>query len=157
MDRELRKSIALGDIPRVKLLIQGGASITGQGGQYVPALHQAALCGKTFIIEWLLVEGGSHILDVDDHGYTALLYALKYMYLTVRNVKSIHWLLELGGANITDATPDGHTVWDLLRMAFGDFIVMPLQRNFATVGPLTALLRIMVVQSAPPAHLVVQI
>jgi ankyrin repeat protein len=72
MSGELQVSIHRGDLPRVRLLVQGGATITGPSEKY-SALNLAALCGKTPIVEWLLAKGGANIFEVDEHGYTALL------------------------------------------------------------------------------------
>jgi hypothetical protein len=146
MIEELEEAICAGDLPRVKLLVQGRASIAGTS-VLVPALHQAALFGKTSIVEWLLAEGGSIVSDVTDQGYTALLFAAAN--LTNHNAETIGWLREHGGADITDTTPDCETVWDFLNRDFR-FILD------AATGQITALLRVMVLQSAPPADLVVQ-
>jgi hypothetical protein len=111
----------------------------------VPALHQAAVLGKTLIGEWLLAEGGAKISDVDCRGFTALLSTADY-----RNVSIVQWLLEHGGADIKDTTPDGRTVWDLLRKPF----VENTQKGIASGYWLTPLLRVMVLRSGPPANLV---
>jgi ankyrin repeat protein len=68
MERELIDAIAAGDLIRGRLLVQGGANITG-------AVHHAMRLKKILIVEWLLAEGGANISEVDDTGHTVLLSA----------------------------------------------------------------------------------
>jgi hypothetical protein len=87
---------------------------------------------------------------VDAVGCTALLRAANH--LTSDNFTTIQWLLEHGGADITNTTPDGRTVWNFLARNFLRFA----ERGDVATNNLTALLRVMVLQSAPPADLVLQ-
>jgi hypothetical protein len=148
MNEELQEAISAGDLPRVMRLVQGGATIAGTSDQY-SALHQAAVGGRISIVEWLLAEGWANISDVTDQGSTALLLAAS-MYMFPRNVGMVQWLLEHGGADIKGTTPVGRTVWDLLRKPF----VENAQKGNASGDQLTPLLRVIVLQSAPPTDLV---
>jgi ankyrin repeat protein len=74
MDGGLQFAIWAGDLPRVRQLVEGGASITETKGSLSP-LNLAAYHGKQLIVHWLLAEGGAHISDVDSRGFTALLSA----------------------------------------------------------------------------------
>jgi hypothetical protein len=131
---------------------KGPCSIAGTSVDY-SALHWAAACGRTSIVEWLLAEGGANVSDVDDEGFTALLFAAENFF-TGENVKTIQWLLEHGGADITDTAPNGRTVWDLL---VNDFTESAQTRNTEVDrNDLTVLLRVMVLHCAPLVELVVQ-
>jgi hypothetical protein len=151
MKEELINAISEGNLPGVKLLVEGEANIAGTNSD-LSALELAVITGDIAIVEWLLAEGGAHISDVDDDGYTGLLTAADR--LTDKNVETFQWLLEYGGADITEMTPDGRTVWELLEDYFFTF-----DRRWLELGDrvgvdlLTALLRVMVLQSAPPADL----
>jgi hypothetical protein len=149
MDDALWLTIAIGDNPNVKLLVQGGTSIAGTL-VYLPALHHAACHGEVSIVEWLLVEGGTNITGVDYDSFTVLLCAAKrFKY---ENVETVQWLLEYGEADIMDTTPDGETVWNLLAICSADVA----EGSYLAADCLTALLHVMVLRSAPPAALVVQ-
>lgn len=155
MRDELEEAICESDLPKVKLLVHGGASIAETRTQ-LSALDQAAATGEALIVEWVLAEGGANISDVDSNeGFTALLSAAYDTRRLNDNVKTIQWLLEDGGADITDMTPHGETVWDLLQNTVFAGFVCSWKKGVAA-GELTALLRVMVLQSAPPADLVVQ-
>jgi hypothetical protein len=159
MEDELRNAISAGDLPRVRLLVQGGASIADSisSSRYcrISAVNWAADHGKTSIVEWLLAEGGASISDVDHEGVTILLLAVSSPFV---NFTMVQWLLEHGGADITNTTPAGRTTWDLL----GEYITRcPSSRRgsrmkYPKMDQLTALLRVMVLRSAPPDDLVVQ-
>jgi hypothetical protein len=92
MEKDLGDAIAAGSLPRVKLLVQGGASIAGTSVD-LSALNLAAGFGEVLIVEWLLAEGGANISDVYSGGCIALLTAAK-QYLTNENVETVQWLLE---------------------------------------------------------------
>jgi hypothetical protein len=148
MEGELRSAILGDDLTRVRLLVKGGASIAGTHETF-SALHWAAILGRKLVVAWLLAEGGANITEVNDKGYTALLSAA--LKLTIDNVKTVQWLLEHGKADITDTAPDGQSVWDLLRKHF----VASAFKGVVAADRLTALLRVMVLQGAPPVDLVV--
>jgi hypothetical protein len=108
-----------------------------------PCIWLHAASGKIPIVEWLLAEGVANILDVDTRGRTALMSAI--------DVGTAQWLLEHGGANITDRDPDGRTLWDKiwpLLVSFAD-----REDDGADLLACSALLRVMVLQRAPPADL----
>jgi hypothetical protein len=159
--QQLRNAIAAGDLPRVKLLVRGGASIRGIDGQLSSALNQAAFRGNVRIVEWVLADGRANILDVDRQtGFTALLSAawVPLMPENYPNLVTIQWLLEYKGANNTDTTADGKTVWDLLLpdvLADANSIVRREGTGAAQMH-VAALLRVMVLRDAPPAAIVVQ-
>jgi hypothetical protein len=80
-DEKLHYAIRAGDLPRLRLLVQGGASIA-ETSVHHSALHHAAIYGKISIVEWLLADGGANISDVDDaRGFTALLLTAFYHHL----------------------------------------------------------------------------
>jgi hypothetical protein len=58
----------------------------------------------------------------------------------------VQWLLEFGGVDMSEANNDGQMVWNLLK---GHFVKRT--RKHATV---TAILRVMELQGAPPAALI---
>jgi hypothetical protein len=151
MDGELEIAIRIGDLPGVKLLVQGGVRIE-ETSKSDSALEYAAVHGKILIVEWLLAEGGKYISEVNKHGFTTLLSAAGNWNLTNDHLQTIGWLLEHRGADITDTTPAGDTVWDLIEMncGFADF------GNDVADDDLTALLRVVVLQGAPPTDLMVR-
>jgi hypothetical protein len=152
MDDELRNAIRTGNLPKVKLLVEGGASIAGTH-KSMSALNLAAYLCKTSIVEWLLAEEWASISDADEVGsraeFTTLMYAA---HSTSENFATVQWLLEYGGADITDTTPAGRTLWEVLEKCLAGRTLM----ERASVNQLTALLRVMVLQSTPPADLVIQ-
>jgi hypothetical protein len=159
---QLQAAIEAGDLPRFKLLVQGGAAILDvdhrgfpmhREGPWMGALNQAAVHGEILIVEWLLAEGWANISDVDHLGYTVLLHAAKRP-ASDQNLVLVQWLLEHGGAKITDTTADGKTVWDLLLTK----IPVGFARSWLGADQqLAALLRFMVLRGAPPADFVMQI
>jgi hypothetical protein len=66
-----------------------------------------------------------------------------------RQLSVVRWLLEYGGVSITEATEKGETIWDLLE---GSFVDYNGEWNDAIPG-LKCLLRVMVLQGAPPDEL----
>jgi hypothetical protein len=157
MDGQLLHAITTGDLPRFRLLIQGGASIL-ETSYHMPALHYAAVLDKKSIVEWLLTEGGANTSNVDGRGFTALLSAAEGIQISCQGYQSsfvtfttFRWLLEHAGADIADTTHDGRTtVWELLGVAFLKYA----DRENAAASHLEALLRVMVLRSAPPPRLV---
>jgi hypothetical protein len=133
------------------LLVEGRANIAGTNEEY-SALELAVITGDIAIVEWLLVEGWANVSEVGDDGFTALLTAA-HRCLTGENVQMVQWLLEYGGADITNTTPDGRTVWKLVEDHFFDFNRRWLELGDVVVDLLPALLRVMVLQSAPSADL----
>jgi hypothetical protein len=93
------------------------------------------------MVQFLLCEAGANIREVDNNGFTALLLCCEFAEYTCAL-----WLLEYGGAEISDVTSSGETVWDLLR-------------KHVRVHPagMTPLLRTMVLRSAPPAGVYVDL
>jgi hypothetical protein len=146
---KLGDAIAAGDISSVRLLFQRGANITG-------ALHHAVCFDRNSIVEWLLAEGGVNTSDMnagrDTRGFTALLVAANIEELPW---DTTNWLFENGGAHVRKAPLAGQEMWNMLRSSF-----MPCanieQWAHALRDQLIAMLRVMVLQSAPPANLVVQ-
>jgi hypothetical protein len=102
INEELAVAIAAGDLPRVRLLVQGGTNIM-------------VVLNKTPIVEWLVVVGGANISEVGNGGRTALVTSA---LLNESNWATTHWLLEHGGADITDTNRNGRTVRDLLQHSF---------------------------------------
>jgi hypothetical protein len=150
-EEELKDAFREGNIPGVKLLVEGRANIAGTSEDW-SALELAAIHGNTVIVEWLVAEGWANASEVSEGGCTALLYAADR--LTNKNVGTVQWLLEYGGADITDTTPNGQTLWDSFlndgQMVWEDVTGRRMPRDVAG-DRLTALLRVMVLQSAPPA------
>jgi hypothetical protein len=145
MDGELESAIQRDDLPKVKLVVKGGASIAAGPG-YSSALMLATVQGHISIIEWLLTEGGAIISEVDVFGDTALLRAAGCN----GNFGTVQWLLEHGGADIKDTTSaGGHTVWDMLDEHF-----VGVDEFWHTSSEVTALLRVMVLQDDPPDSVV---
>jgi ankyrin repeat protein len=75
MEDELRSAIREGNLPRVKLLMEGGASLAAPGRICYTTLAYAALFGKLSTVKWLVQEFGTPVSEVDGYGYTALLHA----------------------------------------------------------------------------------
>jgi hypothetical protein len=113
------------------------------------ALQLAALFGQFETVKWLLREGGSHIGEADNDGCTALHFAAY-----CGRFKTVAWLVEHGGANIADADNKGRTVWDTLEEHFvEDEEDSDDDDPWYNAVAVTALLRVMVLRSAPPAEL----
>jgi hypothetical protein len=91
-------------------------------------------------IKWLLNEGGARITDRDHDGSSALLEAA-----SCGIIPTCQWFLEHGGADIADETYDGVTIWDMVQSHY-----TLLNMNAAV----SALLRVMVLKSDPPAGFV---
>jgi hypothetical protein len=89
-------------------------------------------------VKWLLKEGGSNIDEENRFGMTAL-----YVAACTGKLETAGWLVEHGGADIVDMAIGGSTVWD--ERHFID------DKHDAAV--VTALLRVMVLQDAPPTAL----
>jgi hypothetical protein len=141
MDDELRCAIRADDLPTVKLLVEGGASIAALNNGFYSTLGYAAVLQKASIVQWLVKEGGAPVSEADRYGFTALLRAAQEY--GEHKFEIVQWLLEYGGANIAETNPEGETVWDFLRVNF-------LHQDPAAV---TGLLRVMVLQGSPPAAL----
>jgi ankyrin repeat protein len=142
MNDELRDAIRAGDLPSVRLLVQGGASIAGTR-VHLSALNLAAKEGQALIVEWLLEEGGASIEpDASDAtGKTILQHAARPInYFTTGSIKTVKWLLEHRGADIMDGIPAGLTVF---------FQILPSSED-AVMAHLISLLRVMILRSAPP-------
>jgi hypothetical protein len=142
-----------GQLESVKwLLKEGGASIVEADDGH-SALIGAAQSGQLETVKWLLKEGGASIGDADIGGWTALLAAALYGKLA-----TTQHLLEHGGADIGDTLINGRTIWDVLAVFLDECVRFPDDEDDnepyvydATV--VTSLLRVMVLQDAPPAEL----
>jgi ankyrin repeat protein len=92
--RELHFAIVAGDLPRVKLLVRGEASIEGTS-ESPSALHHAVRNGRTSIVKWLLVEGEANLSDLDRNskGFTAFLSASFDLHgrVTHDSIKTVQW------------------------------------------------------------------
>jgi hypothetical protein len=64
-DRELRKAIRRDDLPRLKLLVEGGASIAVPGRISLPTLGYAASFDRLDMVKWLVQEFGALVSEVD--------------------------------------------------------------------------------------------
>ena len=156
MDGELWDAIHSGDLPRVKLLVEGGASIAVSLG-CPSALMCAAINGRIQILEWLLTEGGATVLEINEDGHTAVLAAAAGWR---RPLQTVQWLIEHGGGNIMDTSlrPTGDTVWDLLKSHLidsdrdSDSDSDSDSDNEHDATAVTSLLRVMVLRQAPPAR-----
>jgi ankyrin repeat protein len=135
----------------VKLLVRGGASIESEvtwDGHGSSALSLAALYGEISIIKWLLEEGKAAVSKRDGTGDTALHKAARRGYFA-----TVQWLLEHGKANIAERTHAGERVWDLLWESFLFKDRCTCKGVTPNPAQATALLRVMVLQSSPPAEL----
>jgi hypothetical protein len=136
----------VGDLPRVqKMLADGDARITDADINGSTALFCAVIGGSSSLptLKWLLEEGGARITERDPRGNTVLLMAA-----ISGNLTACKWLLELGGADIAEVNDTGTTVWDML-------VLHSSRETF--IDQKTALLRVMVLRTAPPADLVSQL
>jgi hypothetical protein len=110
MEWELLQAAAVGDLPRLQLLLRnGGSSITDTTSTGLTASHVAALAGELPTLKWLLTVGGASIADAcAPHtkygGYTALLLAA-----LSRRKATVQWLLLSGGASIREKSTFGST------------------------------------------------
>jgi hypothetical protein len=135
------------------LLTDGGASVqeVDKDGRSVVLL--AALWGHHRLVTWLLEEGGATITERDNGGDTALLLAAHSGHLW-----TVQILLEHCGSDIAEVNHSGSSVWDLLE----DYIVADEEEAEGDdagddAAAVTALLRVMVLQQAPPDELVLQL
>jgi ankyrin repeat protein len=69
MKSELRDAIREGNLPGVKLLVEGRASIAGTRVEW-SALELAVITGDIAIVKWLLEYGGADIMDTTSGGRT---------------------------------------------------------------------------------------
>jgi hypothetical protein len=91
-----------------------------------------------------MAEGGANVTEVDYKSErSTLLIAIVFLV-------TVQWLLEHGGADITDTAPRGWTVWDSLQLNLEEIAF----EDNPVLGQVTALLRVVVLRSAPPADLV---
>jgi hypothetical protein len=151
MDSKLQSAIRAGNLQGVKLLVMGGASIESEvtwDGHGSSALSLAALYGETSIIKWLLEEGRAAVSKRDGTGDTALHKAARRGFFA-----TVQWLLEHGSANIEEKTHAGERVWDLLWESFMFKDRCTCKGAALDPAQATALLRVMVLQSSPPAEL----
>jgi ankyrin repeat protein len=129
------------------LLMEGGAKVTeADTTNGNTALLFAALCSHLPTVQFLLKEGGAAISETSYNGYSAL-----HCALDGGAAQTAQWLLEHTGVPIGAVTHADETVWDLLE----DHL---LTTEFDYPGqnamtPMTALLRVMVLRSAPPIEL----
>jgi hypothetical protein len=139
MNEKFMSAAAGGDLSLVqRMLASGDARLTDTDHIGVTALMVSARVGWLQNLIWMLKRDGARITDRDQRGYSILLFAA----LSGR-IATMRWLLEHGGADIADATNEGLTVWKLLTQWFSK----------ADPTPMAALLRIMVLRSAPPVEL----
>jgi hypothetical protein len=147
MDLELYNAITARNLPRVKLLANGGTSTAARGDHPNNALITAALCGKISIVEWLLTVGDANISEASIHGYTAWHVLLCPATWTVR-MRTVQWLLEIEHTNF-----DGETARDILQKELTDSDHKLRCYDSATK---TALLRVVLLPEVPPPELVVR-
>jgi hypothetical protein len=69
MKSELRDAIREGNLPGVKLMVEGRASIAGTRVEW-SALELAVITGDIAIVKWLLEYGGADIMDTTSGGRT---------------------------------------------------------------------------------------
>jgi hypothetical protein len=122
-----------GNLKLVRCLVEIGGDVNK-----VDKRGSTALCGQLDVVRFL-VELGVSIEVTNGNGNTALLEsAIGREYLTM------HFLLEDAGANFECVNDGGFTVWDhVLEIQEED-----VSENEAAA--LTAVLRVMVLRSAPP-------
>jgi hypothetical protein len=70
----------------------------------------------------------------------------------VHKFETVHWLLEHGGANAADMTPNGQTIWDKLSIKLLNYKLLNYDPEI-----LTALLRVIVLQSSPTTALMARL
>jgi hypothetical protein len=107
----------------------------------VREILRAARLGDLPLVQKMLADGGACITDVDQYGNPALLLAAMFGRLA-----TCQWMLEHGGADIAEAN-NVNTVWNLLLRHF----------NESNAAEVTALLRVMVLNSGPPTNVVAQL
>jgi hypothetical protein len=127
IDSDLLYSARSGDLARLKLLLADGART------------KETECSDDDDSQQSLLKTG----EVESENGVMLVAA------SCRQLSVVRWLLEYGGVSITEATEKGETIWDLLE---GSFVDYNGEWNDAIPG-LKCLLRVMVLQGAPPEEL----
>jgi hypothetical protein len=91
-------------------------------------------------VDQYLVKAGARIDDADDGGNTAVVVSARYGQFAI-----LQWMLEHTSATILETSGDGATIWDLLTLHM-------VEVRYAEHDPtaLIALLRVLVLHSAPP-------
>jgi hypothetical protein len=139
-----------GNLPTVKYLVEHGARITERSDNGKTALLFAAENGSLGVIQFLLSpKGGASISETDIYGNTALLLAAGGPCRPA----IVHWLLEYGGAQIGDTDNEGKSVWALHRQHSLPNLLKHAYAPNGDVVELTAMLRVMLLHSAPPETL----
>jgi hypothetical protein len=147
MVSELLSAAQLDDIPRLRyLLTEGIADITETDEHGNNALHIGVLNWKLAAVQFLVLEGGADIKAKNKDGRTALLIAARYGTIT-----TAMWLIErgadIGDEHFAAGRPTPETVWDMVV----EVMYMSLDKNH--MKEVTALLRVMLLRSAPPTGL----
>jgi ankyrin repeat protein len=133
-----------GALATVQWLLSSGSRIDEVDKHGRSALLVSAYHGQLSTVKWLLGEGGSKIDEVDTHGDSALLRSA-----IDGELPTVQFLLEYGGSKVTDAIRDGKDLWALLEEHLLDE-----DEDAATVS---ALLKVVVLQQAPPAELIARL
>jgi hypothetical protein len=122
-----------------------GADVNEATPQGVTALILAADSDHLDVVQCLVTELGASIGNEDNHSGTALLVSARSGHYAI-----LRWFLEHTDASMLVAKYAGGTVWDNLTYYLGDSNA----ESDEDLVELTALLRVMVLRSAPPATLV---
>jgi ankyrin repeat protein len=79
---DLLRAAGMGDLARVKALLQAGADVNAKGEGGITALMLASLNGRADIVR-VLLDARAEVNASDKEGFTALLAAAQYSHLEV--------------------------------------------------------------------------
>ena len=99
----LHYAALIGDLNRVKLLVEKGANVNARDFIGASVLHYAAQSGNLELVQWL-VKHGSNVNTKDDDGKTVL-----HSAASSGNVELVKWLIEKG-LDINKKSKDKETV-----------------------------------------------
>jgi hypothetical protein len=136
------------NLAAVQCLLQLGANIDQGDEAGFTALFVAAAEGNLAVVR-CLVEAGAGVEALGGLHETAL---LRSAYRG--RFKTMQYLLEEAGADMDQVDDIGKTVWDMLIERFEQVAAEDDDEVEADAAALTALLRVMVLRTAPPPALV---
>jgi hypothetical protein len=143
----LMAAVTMDELHSVQVLIELGASTESLTEEDCTALMWAADIGHVPMLR-CLIEFGALIGAVDYSGCTALFSSAGDGHHSMTQ-----FMLEHAGANMDDVENDGTTVWDKLMKNLR-MVTAGIIKEKEDPAALTALLRVMMLHSAPPPELV---
>jgi ankyrin repeat protein len=121
LDKGFAEAVAAGDIPKLRILLDQGASINAKNKEGETALMVAALEGRTDMVRFL-IDRGADLNARDVVGATPLLYAA-----LGGSLDTIQLLVEKG-ADLNAKTLDGQTALSISRVRGNNKVAEFLER-----------------------------